>query len=192
MKTSTDSCKICILFCLDQEANIAVDQIYQETKLRHSNYIEPVVKDGSLPYHMTMIGGIVIPRALRDKVIRETVGILKPFQSIEYRPKVRDVELLEMNGNFLGVRLKLDPKSYVLTGDVANNEELVSKLNPSFNLDSVRHINICHVSGGFGEMDIVKPSFAMLLNEHKPALLQMVFMPQVWIKEEGVWSQYKL
>lgn len=193
MEIENSICKACFLFSLDYRTNQVIDLILSEVEEQHPKLVEHVKKDGSLPYHMTIIGGAKFPRANHKEIIDEVVSILKPFQDSMYLPQVWNVEMAEMNGNSLGIRLKFAKElPYIITGNRNKNVAIAQKIAPTFCFDSVRHINVCRVLGGFKEMDAVKPSFRHHLYKNRRELELMKLTPQVWIKEDSVWKQYEL
>lgn len=184
--------KVCILLFPDTQTSDVLEGISDKMSEKYPNLFTGGIKAGGLPYHMTMIGGIELPLSECESVIRDTVAQLKPFRGNKWLPKTIRVEPRQSNGNMLTVRFVFKPKSYLLTGNPVKTARLVSMLAPEFNLDADRHITLGQVGDGFQGMGTVFGKFAELVKSSAKSLSRVTFTPQVWVKTDEVWSQYKL
>ena len=190
---TTKKDKFLIGFNLDALTQEILFNIHSEMQSYYKNTINsPTInKDTSLPYHMTIIGGIKIDSNLSTGYMTGALEKLKPFQKDAMIPKLIDIESAQLNGNMLGIRLKFEDGTYVITGCPESNMSLAKMLGvPHFNFDAPRHVTLCEVWGGLRSMDKVWLSFKKLTDLHKSKILELELTPYVWKDTKEGWRQW--
>jgi hypothetical protein len=191
--------RFCILLRPDEATEKVLGRIYDDLKRRHPDLIVKAVADGALPYHMTMIAGIVLSSNSYKEKIRSIVGELKPFQNKRWLPRAVRVEPSDGIGNVLAVRFVFsDEHPYLLTGSEIRNKQIVDDIAKGFFFDKNRHISIADVlygnskSEGLGNMNQVLPLFVRLVAGNQKLLSAVTFTPEVWWKVNESWALYDL
>ena len=176
--------KFCITLLPDEENLKRIRGLAGHLKQKFPTLFSTSEQPGTIPHHVTAIGGILLGHSTYEKHIKDAMAKLKVFSDASLTPIVCDVEPLQMNGNNVALRLKFEVGTYILTGNREENQQLVKNLGSVFNLDSIRHITVGHVTGGFEEMDLVYPEFSEILRPQKASLCSMTFTPCVWMKAD--------
>lgn len=192
MGTNQPQVSICVMFSLDVNTNAVLANISSVLRLEYPSLFKPSVLLGSMPYHMTMIGGVKLWLSEYENVVRELVQTLKPFQEGGTTPRVLKLEPRKRILNTLAITFDLVPGSFVLIGNRQKNEAMVESLAPTFTLDDDRHVTVGAVSGTVSDLDYVYPKFKRLVYENAVALSKATFTPQVWVKHDRVWTQFQI
>jgi len=186
--------KACILFGVDSNTARILQAIVHELHVSYAQLVKKIsVEAGRLPYHMTIIPDIRSSESEYVSDIENILSVLKPFQSSTWVPRVKAIELAELNDYQLGARLKFKAEApYSITGNRSKNRALIARYSPRFTLDGQpRHISLISVNGALREVDIVKPYLIELLERYEEVLCKMTLSPQVWVKRSGIWRQYR-
>ena len=184
--------KFCICFVPDSDTLKVIGGMHTKIASKYPELIRPGTGPG-LPYHMTIIGGIKLEPNVSKSLIQNAVSQIMPFSDSNKIPILKDLEVAQMYGGYLAIRLKLEQYSYVITGSPEKNRGLASSLRvANFNFDSIRHISLCKVLGRYIEMDKVKIFFDELFKGNKDALLNMKLTPKVFIMpaNQKSWQLY--
>lgn len=179
--------KIVVLFRVDTCTEVILKEIQKEL----CQTVSLFPQKGTLPLHMTIIGGGVVSEEVLCKVVVRVRREVIPFRD-NVSPKVAKVETAFLPGA-LGVRLvfpKKGKRGYVVTGDREKNEELLKLLQTSFRFDGLpRHVTLGYLSpsldDSYKNVDTAFPLLEKMIKLHQKELLAMKLIPEIWIKREG-------
>jgi hypothetical protein len=185
--------KFCILFNFDSETQKILRKIHEKMLVEFPHLVSPLLLPRvDLPYHMTMIGAIKLEPQYSDVMVKQAIRQLKAFNE-NILPVLEEIKPSQIPGNFLGIRLKFLPGSYVLTGIPEKNVALAKMLGAEkYDFDLLNHITLFQIKNSFLGIDEVLSRFKEIFLEHKDQLVNMVFIPEVWKKEiNTTWIKYK-
>jgi hypothetical protein len=190
---TVENLKFCIMLNLDNRTQGILRGMHLSLLESFPPLIDPIPTEGiSLPYHKTIIGGVSLRVDEVENKLRLARDSLVLF-SKNSSPKIIGLEVCSLQPYALGIRLKLQRGSYVITGNPQNNRSLAHLLGAkNFNFDLPHHVTLTNVKGGFEGIDTVRPKLVELLSDNKKDLMFMTFIPEIWEKNGEKWSKYEL